>query len=75
MYLTLRGLSLFFKILPVSNTGDSIAYILVTVHFLYLPQTWFLFRHGVLLPPTCLLGLESPQALRKIKSNAVLSLF
>ena len=30
--LTLRGLSLFFKILPISNTGDSI---LATVHFLY----------------------------------------
>ena len=33
--LTFRGLSLFFKILPISNTGDSIAYILATVHFLY----------------------------------------
>ena len=32
--LTLRGLSLFFKILPTSNTGASIAYILATVHFL-----------------------------------------
>ena len=32
---TLRGLSLFFKILPISNSGDSIAYILATVHFLY----------------------------------------
>ena len=31
----LRGLSLFFKILPISNTGISIAYILATVHFLY----------------------------------------
>ena len=31
--------------------------------------------HGVLLPPTCLPGLKSPQALRRIKSNAVLSLF
>ena len=33
--LTLRGLSLFFIILPISNTGDSIAYILATVHFRY----------------------------------------
>ena len=33
--LTLRGLSLFFKILPFSNAGDSIAYILATIHFLY----------------------------------------
>ena len=32
--LTLRGLSLFFNILPISNTGASIAYILPTVHFL-----------------------------------------
>ena len=28
-------LSLFFKILPISNTGVSAAYILATVHFLY----------------------------------------
>ena len=34
-FLTLRGLSLFFKILRISNTGVSIAYILATVHFLY----------------------------------------
>ena len=33
--LTLRGLSLFFKLLPISNTGVSIAYILATIHFLY----------------------------------------
>ena len=33
--LTLRGLSLFFKILPISNTIVSAAYILATVHFLY----------------------------------------
>ena len=33
--LTLTALSLFYKLLPISNTGDSIAYILATVHFLY----------------------------------------
>ena len=33
--LTFRGLSLFFKILPSSNTGDSTAHILATVHLLY----------------------------------------
>ena len=33
--LTLRGLSSFFKILPISNTGDSTAHILATVHLLY----------------------------------------
>ena len=35
MILTLTALSLFFKLLPISNTGDSIAYILATIHFLY----------------------------------------
>ena len=33
--LTLRVQRLFFKILPISNTGVSAAYILATVHFLY----------------------------------------
>ena len=33
--LTHTALSLFFKLLPIFNTGDSIAYILATVHFLY----------------------------------------
>ena len=33
--LTLRGLRLFFKLLPISNTGVSAAYILATIHFLY----------------------------------------
>ena len=33
--LTLRGLSLFCKILPISKTGACITYILATVHFLY----------------------------------------
>ena len=33
--LTLRGLSLFLKMFPISNTGVSAAYILATVHFLY----------------------------------------
>ena len=41
---------------------------------LSLPQTWLLFWHEVLLVPTCLLGLESCQVLRRIDSNAVLSL-
>ena len=34
-YLTLRGLSLFRKMFPISNTVISAAYILATVHFLY----------------------------------------
>ena len=40
--LTLRGLSLFFKILLVSDTGDSAVYILATVHFQY-PKLGFFF--------------------------------
>ena len=48
--LTLRGLSLFIEILPISNTGDSIAYILATVHFLYpklgsFSDTEYYFHH------------------------------
>ena len=42
---------------------------------LSLPQSWLLFQHGVLLLPTWLPGLKSPQAPCRIKSNAVLSLF
>ena len=48
--LTLRGLCLFFKIFPISNTGDSIAYILATVHFLhpkhgFFSPTWSIYFH------------------------------
>ena len=39
--LTLGGLSLFFKIFPISNNGDSIAYILATVHFFYINFSFF----------------------------------
>ena len=42
-YLTLRGLSLFFKILPISNTSVFAAYILASVHFLY--PTFGTFSH------------------------------
>ena len=55
--------------LPISNTGVSIAYILATVHFLY-PKLGS-FSDGVLLLPTCLPGLESPQVLRRIKCSAL----
>ena len=67
--MSLQHWACFFKLLPISNTGDSTAYILATVHFLY-PKLGSFFRHGALLLPTCLQGLES-----RIKSNAVLSLF
>ena len=67
----LRGLSLFLKMFPISNTGV----IYFGHRLLSLPQTWLLSRHGVLLLPTCLPGLESLQALCRINSNAVLSLF
>ena len=36
LLLTLRGLSLFLKMFPISNTVVSAAKILATVHFLYL---------------------------------------
>ena len=35
LFLIVRGLSLFLKMFPISNTGVSAAYILATVHFLY----------------------------------------
>ena len=35
LFLTLTGLSMFSKFLPISNTGDSIAYILAAVHLLF----------------------------------------
>ena len=71
--LTLKGLSLFFKIL-------SKHWCLCGIYFVYcslslLLQTWLLIRHGVLLLPTCLPGLERPQALIGINSNAMLSFF
>ena len=44
--ITVRGLSLFFKLLPISNTSVCAAYsYLATIHF----------RHGVLLLLICLL--------------------
>ena len=70
----LRGLNLFFK-----NSSHFQHWRLCCIYFghrsLSLPQTWLLFWHGVLLLPTCLPGLESPQALRRTNSNAVFSLF
>ena len=62
--ITLKGLSLFYKILPISNTGDSIAHILATVHFLY-PK----------LGSFSNMEYYFHQLADGIKSNAVLSLF
>ena len=59
----------------MSNTGDSAAYILGTIPFLYPKLGSFSDMEQLLLLPTCLLGLESPQALRKTNSNAVFYLF
>ena len=50
-----------FTNLHIYNTGGSAADI-VTIS-LSVPQTWLLFRHGVLLPATFLLGQESFKAL------------
>ena len=64
--LTLTGLSLFFKFLSFSNTGDSIAYTLATIHFLYLKLDSFsdmeyCFYHLAYLDskvPKCFVGLN-----------------
>ena len=75
-FLTLRGLSLFFKIPPISNTlHQRLCCIYFGHRSLSWTQTWLLLWHGVLLVPTCLPWLESLQVLCRIKSNAVLFLF
>ena len=61
-----------FTNLHIYNTGRSAADI-VTIS-LSVPQTWLLFRHGVLLPATFLLGQESFKALHGTNLNAVYSL-
>ena len=67
--LTLRGLSLFFKILPISNTGVSIAYILATVHFLYpklgsfsdMEYCFYQLAYQDSKVPKCFVGLNQMQ--------------
>ena len=67
--LTLSGLSLFFKILPISNTGDSIAYILATVHFLYpklgsfsdMEYYFYQLAYRDSKVPKCFVGLNQMQ--------------
>ena len=67
--LTLRGLSLFFKILPISNTGVSIAYILATVHFLYpklgsfsdMEYYFYQLAYWDSKVPKCFVGLNQMQ--------------
>ena len=67
--LTLRGLSLFFKILSISNNGDSIAYILATVHFLYLiissfsdmEYYFYQLAYRYSKGPKCFVGLNQMQ--------------
>ena len=66
--LTLKGLSLFFKILPISNTVVSAAYILATVHFLYPKLNLAPFSTW---STSCLPGLESPQALHRTKFSVL----
>ena len=71
----LEGWACFSKCFPFPIPYWHLCCIYFVHCSLSLPQTWLLFRHGVLLLPTCLPGLESPQALRRINSNAVLSLY
>ena len=69
MCLTLRGLSLFFKILPISNTTVSAAYILATVHFLYpklgsfsdMEYYFYQLAYRVSKVPKCFVGLNQMQ--------------
>ena len=71
--ITLKGLRLFFKILPISKWWLYCLYF--GHHSLSLcTLNLALFWHEVLLLPNCLPGLENPQALHRIKSNAVPSL-
>ena len=68
--LTLRGQTLFFKILPISNTGDSIAYILATVHLRYpklgsFSDVEYFFYHLAYRDskvPKCFVGLNQMQS-------------
>ena len=63
------------RIVYIVNPSPTLASLLLIFWPLSLPQTWVLFQRGVLLLPTYLPGLKSPQAHRRIKPNAVLSLF
>ena len=66
LFLTLTGLSMFFKFLPISNTGDSIAYILAAVHLLFpklgsFTDMEYYFYHLAYQDskvPKCLVGLN-----------------
>ena len=63
--LTLRGLSLFLKMFPISNTGVSAAYILAIVHFLYpklgsfsdMEYYFYQLAYRDLKVPKCFVGL------------------
>ena len=69
LLLTLRGLSLFYKILPISNTGVSAAYILATVHFNYpklgsfsnMEYYFYQLAYRDLKVPKCFVGLNQMQ--------------
>ena len=53
---------MFLAMLPISKTGGSAVDISAIIHFLY-PK---LFRHGVLLLATCLLGHKCFQAIHRL---------
>ena len=68
---TQKGIVILENELVFQNSSHFQHWHLYCIYFghssLSLPQTWLLFRHGVLLLPTCLPGLESLQALCRIK--------
>ena len=61
-------MSLFFKILPISNTGVYAAFFLATIHFLY-PKLGSIFDMEYYIHlQICLSGLKSPQVLCRTNS-------
>ena len=72
-------MSLFFKTLPISNTGDSIASILATVHFLYpklgsfSDMEYYFYQHAYqdLKVPKRFVGLNQMQCSTGTVANKI----
>ena len=74
LLLTLRGQSLLFKILPISNTGVPAAYILATIHFFY-PKLGFFSDMEYYFYQLVYRNWKFPNRFFGLNSNAVFSLF
>ena len=73
MYKPLEDWACFSKFFPFPTLASLLH--IFWPPFTFSTQIWFLFEYWVLLLPTCLPGLKSPQAIRRTNWNAVLSLF